>query len=145
LQSNNPNGSGRGLVDCSFPRDGHDVTSVPKHSRECNALLGYDGPSGVGSPRGLGLFHPTNPTVTIGRPHTARAGARVPFVAHVHKRLTRTRVRFLWTWGDGSSSHARKASIHHRFARAGRYHVKLTVTDSRYQQTIQRTAVTITM
>jgi len=144
LQSNNPNGSGRGLVDCSFPRDGHDVSHPPARSRECNAAKGYDGPSGVGSPRGLGVFHPTNPTATIRNPPTARAGTRVPFTAHVHKRLKHTTVRLLWTWGDGSSSHDRDGSIHHRFAQPGRYHVRLLLRDNRDQLTIERTAITIT-
>jgi hypothetical protein len=144
LQSDNPNGSGRGLVDCSFPSNGNDVSAVPPRSRECNAASGYDGPSGVGAPRGLGAFHPTNPTATISRPQHAPAGTRVPFTAHVHKRLPHTSVRLLWTWGDGSTSHAHAAAIHHRYARAGRYHVKLQLRDNRYQVTIERTTITIT-
>jgi hypothetical protein len=143
LRSSNPNGSGRGLVDCSFPHNGHDVATAPPRSRECNAVRGYDGPSGVGAPRGLGAFHPTNPTVAIAAPPTRRAGARVPFAAHVHKRLPHTRLRFLWAWGDGSSSHDRDAAIHHRYARPGHYRVKLSVTDSRYQLTIARATVTV--
>jgi hypothetical protein len=144
LSSDNPNGSGRGVVDCSFPRDGQDVSAPPTRSRECNAVHGYDGPSGLGAPRGLGVFHPTNPTATISRPDRAPAGSRVPFVAHVHKRLPHSHVRFLWFWGDGSSSHDRDNSIHHRYARPGHYHVKLELRDNRYQLTIERTTVTIT-
>jgi hypothetical protein len=144
LQSDNPNGSGRGPVDCSFPRGGQDVSSAPPRSRECNAARGYDGPSGVGAPRGLGAFRPTNPTATISRPQHAQAGSRVAFTAHVHKRLPHTSVRFLWTWGDGSSSHDRAPSIHHRYPHAGQYHVKLQLRDNRFQLTIERTTITIT-
>ncbi|HET6877123.1 MAG TPA: S8 family serine peptidase [Jatrophihabitans sp.] len=65
--TDNPNALGRGLLDCSFPPSG-DVAAPPRSS-ECNAVKGFDGPSGIGAPTSIALFAPTGP-------HRHRAAAR---------------------------------------------------------------------
>jgi len=43
------------LVDCDFGSTG---SAVLANNGECNAGKGYDGPTGVGVPKGLNLFKP---------------------------------------------------------------------------------------
>lgn len=52
----NPNGIGLGVLDCGYPYNGGAGTLANR--RQCNAGSGYDGPSGVGTPNGLGVFAP---------------------------------------------------------------------------------------
>jgi hypothetical protein len=40
-------------VDCDFPSTG---TTASAGDRECDALSGFDGPTGVGTPNGLTAF-----------------------------------------------------------------------------------------
>ena len=57
-----PNILGAGILDCDFPATG----STPAvGDRACDALGGFDGPSGVGTPNGLGAFAATGPGVRI--------------------------------------------------------------------------------
>jgi hypothetical protein len=63
-ETNNPNGLGAGLIDCSFPFNGNPVSSAPALSSECNATTGFDGPSGIGTPKGLSMFSVSSSAVT---------------------------------------------------------------------------------
>src|SRR5208282_2932385 len=56
---------GLGPLDCAFNANG---TALASGDRACNALPGYDGPSGLGTPNGLAAFTPTGPTVSIAGP-----------------------------------------------------------------------------
>lgn len=49
----NPNTLGHGIVDCDYTAEG-----VREPVGACDALPGYDGPSGVGTPNGLTAFAP---------------------------------------------------------------------------------------
>ena len=52
-QLENPNGGAGGLKDCSYPTSG---TGTFVNNSQCNAKAGYDGASGVGTPKGLTVF-----------------------------------------------------------------------------------------
>jgi subtilase family serine protease len=49
-----PNTLGAGLLDCDYSRSG----AVASGLAACDAAKGYDGPSGVGTPKGLKAFKP---------------------------------------------------------------------------------------
>ena len=51
----NPNEVVGALVDCAFPATG---TGTVANRGQCYAQPGLDGPSGVGTPKGLKIFHP---------------------------------------------------------------------------------------
>lgn len=50
-----PNGAASGWQDCSFAASG---TATVANNSQCNAKAGYDGASGVGTPKGLTVFKP---------------------------------------------------------------------------------------
>jgi subtilase family serine protease len=54
LWSPSPNQQGKGVLDCATTPGGAPAAG----RRECDAAIGYDGPSGVGTPRGLAGFKP---------------------------------------------------------------------------------------
>ncbi len=128
----NPTGQAGGLKDCSFPHDGSQ--SLPQSdpfSLECNADTGYDGPSGVGAPHGLGLFAPTNPNVAMTLPSVAKLGSKQAFGATVAERLQgATPVKYVWNWGNGTSTTTTGGTAKHTYKTAGSYTVTVTVTDS---------------
>ena len=49
----NPNQSGIGILDCDYSAAGDSQADGA-----CDALTGFDGPSGVGTPNGLTMFKP---------------------------------------------------------------------------------------
>jgi subtilase family serine protease len=144
LGTNNPNSSYGALVDCSYPLR-HRVQAPPKRSPECNAQRGYDGPTGVGTPRGLSAFHTTDPSVSISASTPRRAHHHIAFTAHVRTVLHNTSITHrTWFWGDHSkTAAARTSTVHHSYAKPGTYRVTLKVSDSVGQQstTSRRIAV----
>jgi hypothetical protein len=64
-----PNLLGYGYVDCAYTPTGQ----ISVGDRSCDALKGYDGPSGVGTPNGLRAFRPTKGTAA----RSTRAARRV--------------------------------------------------------------------
>ena len=51
-----PNVLGAGRLDCSWLAS--PSTALASQNGQCNAKVGFDGPSGVGTPNGLALFTP---------------------------------------------------------------------------------------
>ena len=140
----NPNAAGGGLVDCSFPHNGTDPASPPPLSSECNAVPGYDGPTGLGTPVGTRLFASTSPTASLTRPKIVRLHKAATFVAHSSERVAgahRTAVTF--TWGDGHTSTGTALTRTHTFTKKGHYTVVVTVIDSAGQQSVAHTTVTV--
>jgi PKD repeat protein len=113
-----PNAVFDGVVDCNG-------------TAACNAAPGFDGPSGVGTPIGLGMFKPLLPSAAISSPASPTAGAAASFSAAGSRdpypggSLT----SYAWSWGDGSANSG-GVSPTHTYAAAGSYTVTLTVTDS---------------
>jgi PKD domain-containing protein len=123
----NPNGTAAGIVDCAWDADGNAAAGT----RACEAATGYDGPSGVGTPKGLSAFTALTPHGVITAPrsvtHRRAAGfsgrsSTDPFpggaITHYH-----------WYWGDGSAS-STSAVPAHTWARKGTYTVRLIVSDT---------------
>jgi hypothetical protein len=139
-----PNTLGVGILDCDYPATGSTPSSG---DRSCDALRGYDGPSGVGTPVGLGAFAKTGPRVTLSGPsvvtrasvHTWTATAVDPFPGGTITSLT-------WRWGDGTAptvTTARTAT--HAFTTAGVTEtITLVVRDSYGQSSVVRRTVTVT-
>jgi PKD repeat protein len=101
-----------------------------EYTTACDAAVGYDGPSGVGTPDGLGLFKPLAPVAAITPPSLLRAKVAAAFsgAASSDPYPGGTISSYTWKWGDGSESTGVAPS--HAFAVAGEYTVTLTVTDS---------------
>jgi PKD repeat protein len=113
-----PNSKLGALVDC-------------EGTTSCNAAPGFDGPSGVGTPIGLGLFKPELPTAVITPPGSLVAGAPASFNAggSTDPYPGGSIASFSWSWGDGTADSV-GTSPSHTYATPGGYNVTLTVTDN---------------
>lgn len=124
----NPNAAlGAGLVDCAWGASG---SAVLANRYQCYAKPGYDGVSGVGTPKGVRAFKPMSPAAAIASPSTVRHG-----VAHTFSAASSTDpfpggsiVSYSWNWGDGHSSTGTTAT--HKYATQGTRTITLTVTDN---------------
>jgi len=116
-----------GAVDCDFPAKG----ATPSTGNvACDAGPGYDGPSGVGTPNGLGVFAETGPTAAIAGPKSAQHGVSGTWTATTKDPFPAGAVgSYKWSWGDGTTSATTTGSDAHVYALAGPYSVTLTVTD----------------
>jgi PKD domain len=97
----------------------------------CNAAPGFDGPSGVGTPNGLGAFHPLLPTAIITPPSSPKAGVAAGFsgASSSDPYPGGSVESYSWSWGDGTPGSA-GISPSHTFNASGEYTVTLTVTDN---------------
>ncbi len=112
-----PNAAFGSLVDCNG-------------TTACNAAPGFDGPSGVGTPKGLALFKPLLPTAVITPPGAPTAGSPAVFSAGASSDPYPggSFSSYTWNWGDGSAGSG--VSPLHSYGAAGTYTVTLTVTDN---------------
>ena len=142
----NPNGLGKGLLDCSLPLDGSepDPNNEPTASTECNAAPGFDGPTGLGTPNSLRLFQATTPTITVTTPAVVRAGRAFRLTAAARETIPNTAVtEYDWYFGDGKNASTAAGAVRHAYAKPGRYTLSVYVVDSRYQETIKQTTVVV--
>lgn len=119
-----PNTLGEGVLDCDYPANG----TVPSAGDlACDAAPGFDGPSGVGAPRGLGAFAKTGPTASISGSKSPSHGSTLVWNATVKDPFPGGVVTsYTWNWGDGSpSTVTTTGTASHRYAKAG---VTLTIT-----------------
>ncbi len=124
----NPNVTEHGLVDCAFPAKG---VGVLTNRYQCNARPGYDGVTGVGTPRSALLFKPLTPSVHVVWPARAHRGATTRFTVHATDPFPGGRiVRYTWNWGDGHVSHTRSGTATHRFRVDGRLPVTVKAVDN---------------
>jgi hypothetical protein len=117
VECGNPNSFGLGRIDC-------------EGTTECDAAAGFDGPSGVGTPIGLGLFKRESPVAAIVAPSSLTAGSAASFgVSGFSDPYPGGSIAGAsWSWGDGSSGSGTTAT--HTYAAPGTYVVTLTVTDA---------------
>lgn len=127
-QCPDPNLLGNGIVDCAYTAAG----SVAVGDRACDALAGFDGPTGVGSPNGLTMFTRTGPSATISGPTTLTHGTSQTWHASTTDPFPGGAVTsYTWNWGDGSSSTTSTGSAAHTYATGGVTRtITLTVTDN---------------
>ena len=142
--SHNPNDLvPHNLTDCSFPTSG-DVAVAPARSSQCDAATGYDGPSGLGTPKGLGVFAQTNPSVAITHTALFRLKKSLTFTATAREAVSGTKpVSFAWNWGDGHTTTTTSATTHHTYTAAGVHTVTLTETDNRHAIVIQHVSTSV--
>jgi PKD repeat protein len=97
----------------------------------CNAAPGFDGPSGVGTPNGLGLFKPLLPTAAFTAPGPLKERVSETFSAASSSDPYpgASFARYSWSWGDGSAP-GEGIEPTHTYSSAGTYPVTLTVTDN---------------
>ncbi|HTR71312.1 MAG TPA: PKD domain-containing protein [Mycobacteriales bacterium] len=144
--SGNPNGfvnaagHSLGKLDCGYTKHG----AVVADATQCEAATGYDGPSGVGTPKTLAGFKAVLPTVTLSAPTSVTAGVEAAFAAQnaTDPYPGGAITAYQWTWGDGSASTS-GATPSHTFAHAGTYSVTLTITDTYGQKVTRSATVTV--
>jgi hypothetical protein len=138
----NPNTGPGGLLDCAWGATG----DAPLANRaQCYAQPGYDGVSGVGTPKGLSVFKSIGPTPKI----SATAGVQ----AHHGHTFSAAQssdpfpggglTSYVWHWGDGSATATSHATASHMYKSAGQHSVTLTVTDSYGQSGTTHTKVAV--
>ena len=139
----NPNVLGVGVLDCDYPAAGSTPSSG---DRACDALRGYDGPSGVGTPIGLGAFAKVSPKVTLSGPSVVARGSSHAWTATVVDPFPGAHiVSYTWSWGDGTApTMTTTHAASHVFTTGGTVTIILTVRDSYGQIGIARHAVHIT-
>jgi len=122
----NPNSQGYGLVDCAYTKSG----AVNVGNRACDALAGYDGPTGVGTPNGIKMFTKTGPSGTISGPASVTHGqSKAWTVAASDPFPGGTITSYHWAWGGGTSTTTSAGSASHTYAHAGTYTITLTMQD----------------
>jgi hypothetical protein len=133
-----------GNLDCSFPRIRAGVLAPPVISSECNAVAGYDGASGIGTPVSGALLAATNPKISITRPRTLRLRKPASFTIHDTTRIAGTHISgTLVDWGDGKESTGIALTKSHVYRKPGRYFVIAVVEDNLHQESIAFTSVTV--
>lgn len=132
-QCGNPNSFGFGVLDCDYRATG---SSPAAGDRACDALPGYDGPTGVGTPTNLTAFAKTGPKVTISGPSTVAHGTLGTWTATVTDPFPGGQpTTYTFNWGDGTpntvvSSTALTSSQSHTYAAAGSDAITVTVKDN---------------
>jgi subtilase family serine protease len=119
-----------GLLDCGYPYDGSDGTLAA--NTQCNAVSGYDGPSGVGAPHGLNLFTRMGPSIKMSAPSLIKVNRSAAFTATSFSDNipNSSPAAYRWAWGDGHSTVTATAATSHTYTAKGSYTVKLTVVDN---------------
>ncbi len=118
-----PNGYWGMNVDCAFsPND-------TVNTGQCYAQKGYDGPSGVGAPRGLATFTAMAPAASLSGPSTVTHGSDAVFTGTATDPFPGGSISsYSWTFGDGGV--ATGSTVHHTYAHAGTFTVGMKVTDA---------------
>jgi len=125
----NPNQLGYGVLDCDYPATG----SVPSvGDRACDALAGYNGPTGVGTPKGLVAFTKTGPVAPISGPTTIAAGVAGTWTAKPTDPFPGgAAAQYSWNWNDGATSVTTTPSAGHTYTTGSvKRTISMTVTDN---------------
>jgi subtilase family serine protease len=138
-----PNTFGEGILDCDYPATG---TTPSVGDLACDAGVGYNGPTGVGTPKGLGAFAETGPKATIAGPKSVVSGTTSTWTATTTDPFPKGKVTsYSWNWGDGSTATVTTTgSAKHDYAAAGVRTITLTVTDNYGVTGMKTYSVTVT-
>jgi hypothetical protein len=127
-------GSDVGNVDCGWRQDG--VRATVSDDWQCRAHAGYDGPSGVGTPRSNQVFR-TTATARLTVPGTATGGSPVTASGSGNVTVRGDSLESCaFYWGDGSPgtqvpcSAGQTVSAQHTYRSAGIWAAKLVVVDT---------------
>lgn len=138
-----PNLLGAGVLDCDYPATG----STPSvGDRACDALAGFDGPTGVGTPNSLTAFAKTGPKATVSGPTAIAHGTSGTWTATTTDPFPGGAVTsYSWNWGDGTAATVTTTgSASHTYATGGASHtITLTVTDNYSQKGTATHVVTV--
>jgi subtilase family serine protease len=121
----NPNAYGYGFIDCDYSdklQPGTPATGLG----QCDAAPGYDGPSGVGTPKSINVFKRvgyariTLPTLLpVGVSETfSGAASKDPYPGG-------SITSYTWKWGDGTAN-STGVTASHTYAAAGTYQLTLS-------------------
>ena len=137
-----PNTLGYGVVDCSYPPTG----STPSvGDRSCDALSGYDGPSGVGAPVGLAAFQVVHLTVKVTGPTSIVHNTTGTWTATVTDPTPGMAVTgYSWNWGDGTTTTTTTNSTTHKYTTAATRTITVTATDTDKQTGTGTLSVNVT-
>ena len=98
----------------------------------CNAASGFDGPTGVGTPKSLSIFKPLAPTAAIAPPAKPITGSPLAFSGSASTDPYPgglSEAKYSWSFGDGTGT-VTGVSPTHTYSAPGTYTVTLTVTDT---------------
>ena len=137
-KTGNPNNltsrNGRlGLLDCGYAYNQSESTKAA--NTQCNAVPGYDGPSGVGAPIGLSLFVAMQPSVTMRAPRLLKVKVAESFSATNFRDPIpgSALASYTWNWGDGTTTTPNPPTtqtVQHTYGRKGTYRITLTALDT---------------
>ncbi len=138
-----PNTFGEGILDCDYPASG---TTPAVGDLACDAGTGYNGPTGVGTPKGLGAFAQTGPKATIAGPASVVKGTTSTWTATTTDPFPKGKVTsYSWNWGDGTAATVTTTgSATHDYTTAATRTITLTVTDNYGVTATQTFSVTVT-
>ena len=120
-------GGWAGNLDCSW-RD-HSNT-IRSDNTQCNAAAGYDGPSGVGTPKGVEMFKSLLPRISVQEPALKLKTPAVFHAVNFSDPLGYPVSSYMWNWGDGHAQTTTSAGVAHAYSAKGSYIVTLAVTDN---------------
>ena len=125
----NPNQPGFEL-DCAWNLSGSSDAVLP-HRYQCYAQPGYDGVSGVGTPRGTTVFKPMTPHAVIRSPGTVTHNVTHTFSAvGTSDPFPGGGIRtYSWNWGDGHTTNTSSVTASHTYTSQSTRTITLTVTD----------------
>jgi len=120
--------AGDGVLDCAYTAAGQVAVS----DRACDALTGYDGPTGVGTPAGITLFDKTGPSGSITGPASVTHGQSAKWKTTAADPFPGGKlVKYSWNWGAGTTTVTTTDSASHTYKTKGVTRtITLTVTDS---------------
>jgi subtilase family serine protease len=132
-------------LDCAWDVGGTS-NRVLANRAQCYARSGYDGVSGVGTPKGLRVFTAMNPRANIKPPGTVQHGVRHTFSAagttdpFPGGRIT----KYTWNWGDGHATTTTTVTATHTYANRHTRTIKLTVTDNYGRRGSRSSTISVT-
>jgi PKD repeat protein len=140
----NPNGWVAGQdVDCGWSTTNTSDPTYLTNRYQCYARPGYDGVSGVGTPKGLNAFKPMNPTAKISFSGTITHGVSKTFSGgnSTDPFPGGSITSYAWNWGDGHTSTGKVVS--HTYSTKGTRTITLKVTDNYGRSNTKTITVTV--